>query len=254
MDNFIFENYVSLGYFCSIAEDLGKLGLRRFSQPFDWNITSLRKNIQLLSDEFKGFMQFENLSQNIQNRSIYKDRHYDFYFYHDFSKYKPLSEQYDRVKDKYDRRISRLLESIQKPTLFIRYISDKDKNGISKELKWIEQNFEYINEVLKKFNSKNEIIYISNSGLFSEVVKIYQVEPDKKDSVARSPLFKSKELLNLFNNFNIENQTENLLQDKKRRKKNNVFYKLIRKVKMVYYKIFFKVYKHENTYTKEEIN
>lgn len=32
-------NYISLGYFCSIAMDLEKLGLRNESLPFDWVIS-----------------------------------------------------------------------------------------------------------------------------------------------------------------------------------------------------------------------
>ena len=31
--------YISLGYFCSIAIDLEKLGLRTESSPFDWVIS-----------------------------------------------------------------------------------------------------------------------------------------------------------------------------------------------------------------------
>lgn len=34
-----YKNYISLGYFCEVAQDLEKLGLRNQSSPFDWCIT-----------------------------------------------------------------------------------------------------------------------------------------------------------------------------------------------------------------------
>ena len=34
-----FKNYISLGYFCEVAKDLEKLGLRNQSSPFDWVIS-----------------------------------------------------------------------------------------------------------------------------------------------------------------------------------------------------------------------
>lgn len=37
----IYQNYISLGYFCGVAQDLEKLGLRNTSSPFDWCITDL---------------------------------------------------------------------------------------------------------------------------------------------------------------------------------------------------------------------
>lgn len=35
-----YTNYISLGYFCGVAQDLEKLGLRSYSAPFDWGISS----------------------------------------------------------------------------------------------------------------------------------------------------------------------------------------------------------------------
>lgn len=36
-DNFEeYENVISLGYFCSVASEIERLGLRRHSGPFDW--------------------------------------------------------------------------------------------------------------------------------------------------------------------------------------------------------------------------
>lgn len=34
-----YENFISLGYFCSVALELQRLGLRSCSSPFDWCIS-----------------------------------------------------------------------------------------------------------------------------------------------------------------------------------------------------------------------
>ncbi len=40
-----FKNYISLGYFCEVAKDLERLGLRNQSSPFDWVISYFPKVI-----------------------------------------------------------------------------------------------------------------------------------------------------------------------------------------------------------------
>ena len=53
-----YTNYVSLGYFCSIAQDLEKLGLRNFSSPFDWGISSFSDVISAIDNKFDNFMDY----------------------------------------------------------------------------------------------------------------------------------------------------------------------------------------------------
>lgn len=36
VDKNVFTHVVSLGWFCSVARELEKAGLREFSMPFDW--------------------------------------------------------------------------------------------------------------------------------------------------------------------------------------------------------------------------
>ena len=118
MTNKEYQNYISLGYFCGIAEDLEKIGLRSFSSPFDWILSSFPKVILALEKEFDNFLSYSNLSQSVELRDHYHDDYYDCYFFHDFDKYKSLKKQYQSVYDKYNRRISRFLSQIRKPTLF----------------------------------------------------------------------------------------------------------------------------------------
>lgn len=109
-------------------------------------------------------MDYENLSQNIRCRAHYHEDRYHFYFFHDFSQYKTLDKQYEMIKEKYWRRIKRFLKAIESPTLFVRYISTEevDEFGRSVELNWIEQNYQYILDVLRRFNEQNDIIFIGD--------------------------------------------------------------------------------------------
>jgi hypothetical protein len=231
--------------------DLEKLGLRDASFPFDWCITSFQKNIELIENKFKDFMNFDNLAQSTNHRQHYLDTKYDFFFFHDFSKYKPLNDQLYMVRKKYLRRINRLFERMKEPTLFFRYISNEEKNrdGKSIELIWIEENYDYINTVIKKYNKNNEIIFISDLTLTSHLIKIHNVDIDKDDIVSRSPLINSIDLYSSLCQINRNDIHENkLMFYKKSKRKTGFFYKLSRKLRIIYKDLFYKVYIHFNQY------
>lgn len=124
-----YNNYISLGYFCGVAQDLEALGLRDASYPFDWCISNYKGVIQAIDSRFSGFLDYENLSQSAETRNHYMDTVYNIFFFHDFSKYKSLNEQYSAVKQKYQRRIDRFLKKIEQPTCFIRYIANESTWG-----------------------------------------------------------------------------------------------------------------------------
>lgn len=130
------------------------------------------------------------------------------------------------------RRISRFYRNIQEPTLFIRYINcdEKDEEGKVYELTWIENNYQMIIDVIKKYNSKNNIIFIANSNVVSETVKIYHVKKDQNDVVARRPFEKNKELQSFFESVEIEEKEENFCKYKsKMKRKNNYFVRQYRR-------------------------
>lgn len=123
----IFKHYISLGYFCSIAQELERFGLRDASYPFDWIISDIEGVFQCIDNNFDGLLDINVLTQSDKHRMYYKNTKYDFYFFHDFDKYMSLLSQIDQVKKKYERRIERFYRNIQEPTLFLRYISDEKK-------------------------------------------------------------------------------------------------------------------------------
>lgn len=246
--NNIYTNYISLGYFCSIADDLEKLGLRNQSSPFDWGISDFPNVIKTIDTNFKGFMDYDNLSQSVNIRKHYRDDKFKFYFFHDFNEYKSLDAQYDFVKSKYYRRIKRFLESIKQPTLFIRYISTEelDENNKSIELIWIENNYDYILNILKKFNQQNNIIFIGDETLKSDKIKIYTVFKDTDDLVSRLPIYNNKELFPILSSIDFPNKQDNIERYNKKQK--SYTYKIKAKIICFLQKKFLKVYTHSKTY------
>lgn len=223
-----FKNFISLGFFCSIATDLAKLGLRHASYPFDWTLSNFRSVISLIENHFDGFLNYENLSQDKDEPSYYYDCENKIWFYHDFSAYKPLKEQLSKVQEKYLRRISRFYKTISEPTLFIRYIDSES----DEEFLYIKKNYSSIIKVLKFFNPKNEIIFITHKKQYI-LPNCYYVEKPKDDSVNRNPLFADNELFMYFSNV-----------DNPRIYKRKNAKTLILKIKKLILKLFKKPYRH----------
>ncbi len=241
-------NFISLGYFCSIALDLEKLGLRASSSPFDWVVSDFEGVILSIQERLTDFCEYKYLSQNREKRHIYKNTKYNIDFHHDFSKYRSLSEQLPNVSQKYRRRIDRFFKTITEPTLFIRYISDEETvDGKSKELCYIESNLKSILELIKSFNRDNDILFMANNGVCSDLITIYNVEKDENDTVARSPIFKNPELFEMFNNLETPDKQINIDRYLKKNKV-RITSKIKRKLIKIFNKVFAKEYVHENQY------
>lgn len=118
----------SIGANCAAATYMNQHFLRVIAGPFDWcGKVSNKKNFEwrtrLICSHFEGFLQKENLEfVDIEDgipRDPRFDRYHDnggpgFILPHDFPIGEPLEKNYDAVKAKYDRRIARFYENIQK--------------------------------------------------------------------------------------------------------------------------------------------
>ena len=243
-------NYISLGYFCSVAMELERLGLRKESSPFDWLISDFKGVIQAIDNKFEDFLEYDLLLQNKENHEIYINSKYNLQFFHDFDRYTPLEKMLPAIQNKYNRRIGRFYDTISKPTLFIRYISDEElENGKSKELIWIEENYEWIMQVLKLYNADNKILFIANEGVTSDKIFIYSVEKDDNDVVARKPIEKNRELYKFLNSVCVEGREENIARYlEKEKNKKNIFKNAKKIIRKKLKKIFWKEYIHERQY------
>lgn len=241
-----YDNIISLGFFCSTASELERLGLRRNSSPFDWVLSlDISKVIDLINNEFEGIFNIKYLKQYRSNPSYYVNTKYDIHFYHDFDKYKTLEAQLEDIDNKYRRRINKFYEVIKSKTLFVRYISSKE------ECVYIEENLLEILEVLRRYNQQNDIIFVANDDVVSNKLEIFNVEVDNEDTVARKFIEKNIQLEKYLTSdiYDSKKREENIkvYDNKEKRKK---LLKIPKKCINLIKKIILKIKIHSNIYNR----
>lgn len=219
-----YKNFISLGYFCEVAQDLEELGLRNVSSPFDWEISEFRGVIKAIDKRFDRFMNYDDLYQSERYGEHYFDKNYGIWFFHDFNKWDSLKAQYPAVHEKYERRAKRFLNNITEPTLFFRYIQNQD--NMYDEISWLNENYDYVLSVLRRYNPQNDIVFIGDYETNSDKFKIYHVMPDENDLVSRHPIIHNQELYELVKTYYVPNQDGNVQRfQKKQQRKRSVLYR-----------------------------
>lgn len=162
-------NYIfSLGEACLCASGLRILGLRSFSGPFDWVFgATITERIDLIINDFNGFFEKEDLIFDSQRKDqkpndIYYNKRTKITFNHDFPLDGSFDSSYLKIKDKYNRRTSRILSILKskKPTLIVfMELPNNSINGINNDAELVELS----NKLQNKFNNKNiDILYIKH--------------------------------------------------------------------------------------------
>ncbi|HKM03989.1 MAG TPA: DUF1796 family putative cysteine peptidase [Lachnospiraceae bacterium] len=207
----MFDNFVSLGCFCGTASSMVKYGLRGFSGPFDWMISDFDGVVENMDKDFCDFLQKDNL-QIVSEESGIIDTKYGFYFKHD--KISNFNEDFERVYDKYIRRIERFRIILKSKTCFIRVVIDQN------EVSYISNNIDHINQVIKRGNSNNEIIFMIPEILSApkNLTSYYIIDMDSYLDIINSQeelgsLFdKNKEFITYCkNNYSEQLQKENII-------------------------------------------
>lgn len=120
-----------IGEACSCTQALRRARLQRASYPLDWVAGSnFLGRVRLLSARFDGFLDKNDLQDTGRNNGsdshlchIYYNTRTSIGFNHDFPEGQSLQESYPAVRQKYDRRIARLLDNIRAAeTLLIVYV------------------------------------------------------------------------------------------------------------------------------------
>lgn len=122
-----FDLIVGLGPACSCTMSLRKAGLQHLSFPFDWigpkentdeYAVDVRHRAEHIADEFRGrwlrpedFIHFD--PPPTHPRDCYFNEGLQLLFIHDFEKGDNFASAFPRIREKYARRISRLLELIR---------------------------------------------------------------------------------------------------------------------------------------------
>lgn len=140
-NNNYYDTVINLGGDCQVFYQLSANNMRSRTLPFDYLITPCSSLCRLLENKFRGFLDIINLMlvKNEQNHPIHiEETLYKIYMIHDFELNACFLNNYQSVKDTYERRIKRFLDMINKSkrVLFIRKtITKQDAIKLSKVIK-----------------------------------------------------------------------------------------------------------------------
>ena len=112
----------SIGQACSCTKMLRKFKLQFYSYPCDWIFGStIIDRVKILTNEYKDFLNFEDIQVTSDSNNIATNlcaacinTRTQIRFTHDFPYGQPAEETYPKIKEKYDRRIKRQLNQIEK--------------------------------------------------------------------------------------------------------------------------------------------
>lgn len=126
-----------IGSACLCSQTLRKLNLQFYSYPLDWLYgRDFSYRADLLINEFKDFINygdlvFESKWNNDRKNpcDVYKNKRTGIVFNHDFPKDIPLEKSFEQIRQKYERRIKRLIEQLrQSNKVLIVYIEVPGNN------------------------------------------------------------------------------------------------------------------------------
>lgn len=147
-----FFSCISLGWFCGTASAMEKHGLRSFSGPFDWYFSDYPSVLKVIETDFKDFMSKENLEIMKDDPKVFIDKKYGFLCNHDIKE--DFEREYPDIAMKYERRVEKFREAVKESTCFFRAIRSVE------EVKFINENRDYIDRVIKSLNPSNVVVYL----------------------------------------------------------------------------------------------
>lgn len=173
-----YDLIMSIGALCFCSENLRQYGLQAYSYPLDWVFGStFSGRVKIVASKFENFLREEDLIfSHVEPKAscdAYKNTFNDLGFNHDFPINIPLNQSFNAVKEKYDRRINRLINIINqsKNVLFV-YIEGPDQSMAT------ETNETLINaqkELQKAFpNPQCDILYLEHNKDFASRKIIYE--------------------------------------------------------------------------------
>lgn len=157
----------SIGEACSCTQALRQNKLQVYSFPFDWLFGSnYIDRCKILASNFERFIDKSDLEFSHEERSIkcnaYHNSYNDLTFNHDFDKNVEFDEMYETVKNKYNRRISRLLKLIDKSRrILVVYIEVPSSNHIQVSNEEILNGYKIIKNSFPL--PEIDLLYIKNS-------------------------------------------------------------------------------------------
>jgi hypothetical protein len=167
----VYDFVVGLGYNCSTSRYLRGLGYQNASYPFDWVTgTDLKVKLDLILNDFKDFINKDDLTIGEENGELHKNEVYvnkktGMVHPHDFPIGLDLSDSYDSVKSKYDRRVDRLYLDINshKSVAFIVILTADEECSM-------DLLSDYSSKLKNKFKKNIDIIIFKDSDIVGDKI------------------------------------------------------------------------------------
>ncbi len=165
-----YDVIIPLGQACATAMALKEIGVRKTSYPFDWLVTDSEKagtcgfigKIKMICNDFKDAFQLKDLTEfwhdNKKHRAVFNKKTGIFYL-HDFDWEKSVAEQFPEYVEKYERRIKRFYDDINKNSKILFIFVVRQHNFLS--LQEIDDGLKLLN---KKFPGKDiDLLIVQDS-------------------------------------------------------------------------------------------
>ncbi len=111
-----YDIIIPMGCFCAAAQALKSVKKRSRSLPFDWIIPlSFERAVRFLETGFEGFFEKEDLKKfekDTKKHVGYINTRTNILFLHEFTDVSRFDEEYVLLREKYDRRIKRIYQTI----------------------------------------------------------------------------------------------------------------------------------------------
>ena len=167
-----FDLVISLGEDCACTSYLRRCNLQQNSYPFDWLTNAPFENrIKLLVSDFTDFLNFDDLvlmekptafaSDN--NHDYYENKNTELYHWHDFPANVDLKDSYQKVYEKYQRRIERLYNEIEKSEKILFVWLSHSKMHSAEE---VAEAYDKLNN---KFSTKDIFLLVIENSLENNV-------------------------------------------------------------------------------------
>lgn len=184
-----YDLIMSIGTCCNCTEALKYLKIRKESCPFDWIFGSrLSKRIKVLQDRFENWFNFEDFEYlRIEDtKYIVRNNRTGLIYNHDFlTTNGTIKEQFESVKEKYNRRIKRLintLDSEETTRILLVYFQRPLKNEPDGYEEYTEKELNSMITSLEEAYPKSifNLLYVnSNDRMYPNKIKILK-SPNKK--------------------------------------------------------------------------
>jgi len=230
-----FDIIIPMGCYCGSAQSLRTVKKRTCSLPFDWIVpVGLDNAVDFIENKFEGFFDKEDLKRfdyDTKKNIGYINVRNNLRFLHDFKVEADFDKEFPLLKEKYDRRIARLYNLLEKSkNILYLHILDPERINQLPHDEFILKHFDRLRGMYPEKNHRLVFIRLVdkvadvayNERLIRDDVKYYDCFYDEdviRDPEVPSYVYYRKNLAQILKNYKVKVNWKNVLK--------KMFYKIM---------------------------